>query len=84
MVGFPALLDELIELVREDAEALSCSREVAHAKKILARGTSAHRQLAVYDEARQRGAERPRGAQGGRRLPRERNGRRRSALTGGN
>jgi carboxylate-amine ligase len=56
MVGFPALLDELIELVREDAEALSCSREVAHAKKILARGTSAHRQLAVYDGARQRGA----------------------------
>ena len=56
MVDFPVLLDELIELVREDAEALACSREVAHARKILTRGTSAHRQLAVYDEARQRGA----------------------------
>ena len=29
---------------------------MAHARKILTRGTSAHRQLAVYDEARQRGA----------------------------
>ena len=56
MVGFPTLLDELLDLVREDAEALSCSREVAHARKILMRGTSAHRQLAVYDDARQRGA----------------------------
>jgi carboxylate-amine ligase len=56
MVGFPTLLDELIDLVREDAEALSCSREVAHARKILTRGTSAHRQLSVYDDARQRGA----------------------------
>src|ERR1041384_3241326 len=56
MVGFPTLLDELLDLVREDAEALACSREVAHARKILTRGTSAHRQLAVYDDARQRGA----------------------------
>jgi len=56
MVDFSTLLEELIELVREDAEALSCSREVAHARTILARGTSAHRQIAVYDEARARGA----------------------------
>ncbi len=56
MVGFPTLLDELIDLVREDAEALACLREVAHARKILTRGTSAHRQLAVYDDARQGGA----------------------------
>ena len=56
MVDFPTLLDELIDLVREDAEVLACSREVAHARKILARGTSAHRQLAVYDDARHRGA----------------------------
>ena len=56
LVEFPTLLDELIELVSEDAEALACSREVAHARTILKRGTSAHRQLAVYDEARQRSA----------------------------
>ena len=56
MVDFSILLEELIELVREDAEALSCTREVEHARTIFARGTSAHRQLAVYDEARTRGA----------------------------
>ena len=56
LVPFADLLEELIELVREDAEALSCSREVAHARTILKRGTSAHRQIAVYDEARSHGA----------------------------
>jgi carboxylate-amine ligase len=56
LADFATLLDELIELVSEDAEALACSREVAHARKILARGTSAHRQVAVYNEARARGA----------------------------
>ena len=56
LVPFPQLLDELIGLVSEDTEALCCSREVAHARKILARGTSAHRQIVVYEEARARGA----------------------------
>lgn len=56
MVDFPVLLDELIDLVREDSEALSCSREVVHARRILERGTSAHRQIAVYESARSRGA----------------------------
>jgi carboxylate-amine ligase len=56
MMDFPTLLDELLELVREDAEVLACSREVAHARTILRRGTSAHRQLSVYESARQRGA----------------------------
>jgi carboxylate-amine ligase len=56
LVEFAPLLDELIGLIAEDAEALACSREVAHARKILARGTSAHRQVAVYESARARGA----------------------------
>jgi carboxylate-amine ligase len=56
LVPFAQLLEELIELVREDSEALGCSREVAHARKIFERGTSAHRQIAVYDGARSRGA----------------------------
>jgi carboxylate-amine ligase len=56
LVEFSPLLDELIGLIAEDAEALACSREVAHARKILARGTSAHRQVAVYVSARARGA----------------------------
>ena len=51
IVPFGELLEELIELTEEDAEALDCAREVAHARTILARGTSAHRQLASYEQA---------------------------------
>ena len=51
VIPFPQLLEELIELVAEDAEALGCLTEVCHARTILARGTSAHRQLAVRAEA---------------------------------
>jgi glutamate---cysteine ligase / carboxylate-amine ligase len=56
LVAFPELLEELIALVREDAEALDCRAEVEHARVILARGSSAHRQIAIYEEARSRGA----------------------------
>ena len=56
LVEFPHLLEELLALVREDAEALDCVAEVEHARTILARGTSAHRQLAIREEARARGA----------------------------
>jgi carboxylate-amine ligase len=56
LVPFAELLEELIALVREDSEALGCTREVEHARTILERGTSAHRQLAVYDVARGLGA----------------------------
>ncbi|MDX1562843.1 MAG: carboxylate-amine ligase, partial [Gammaproteobacteria bacterium] len=38
-----ALYEELIEMIREDAEALGCLDEVLHLRKILQRGTSAHR-----------------------------------------
>jgi carboxylate-amine ligase len=41
------LYEELIDLIREDAEALGCLNEVMHIRQILARGTSAHRQLAL-------------------------------------
>jgi len=53
---FPELLEELIELVREDAEALGCTAQVESARDILARGTSSHRQVAVYQTARKHGA----------------------------
>jgi carboxylate-amine ligase len=56
LVAFPVLLAELLELVREDARALDCVREVEHARTILERGTSAHRQLTHYREARAQGA----------------------------
>lgn len=45
------LLDEMIDLVAEDAEALNCTREINNLKKIAERGTSAHRQVKCYDEA---------------------------------
>jgi glutamate---cysteine ligase / carboxylate-amine ligase len=56
LMPFALLLEEWLELVREDAAALDCVREVEHARLILQRGTSAHRQLGVYRDARSRGA----------------------------
>jgi carboxylate-amine ligase len=57
MAPFADLLDELIEFVREDAEALDCVAEVEHAREIVARGTSAQRQLEVYETAQAEGAD---------------------------
>jgi glutamate---cysteine ligase / carboxylate-amine ligase len=56
LVPFTELLEELLLSVREDAQALDCVREVEHARVILQRGTSAHRQLGVFREARSGGA----------------------------
>ena len=50
------LLEEIIELTAEDADALGCAAEVAHCRDIAANGTSAHRQLAAYAEAIEGGA----------------------------
>jgi carboxylate-amine ligase len=49
------LLDELIDLIREDASALGCGAEVEHCRQIIVRGTSAHRQLAAFADARAAG-----------------------------
>ena len=51
LVPYGELLDELIGLVGEDADALGCRAEVEHTRKIAARGTSAERQRSVYREA---------------------------------
>jgi carboxylate-amine ligase len=56
VVPFGELLEEVIELVREDAEALGCVAEIEGLREILARGTSAHRQLQAYEQARRAGA----------------------------
>ena len=56
LAGFPALVKELIELVRDDAVELGCLRELEHLETILMRGTSAHRQIRIYEEARAAGA----------------------------
>jgi len=51
----PQVLDEVLALVAEDAEALGCRREVDIARWIVARGTSADQQLSIYTEAVGRG-----------------------------
>lgn len=51
IIGFPELLDEMIELIWEDAVALNCTAEIESARDILARGTSSDRQRAVRDKA---------------------------------
>jgi len=58
IVPYADLLEEIVELVREDAVALDCLPEVEHARQILTAGTSAHRQLAVFHEALKAGADR--------------------------
>jgi carboxylate-amine ligase len=50
------LVDELVDLVRADAEGLGCLAEVERAREIVAGGTSADRQLEVYHRASQGGA----------------------------
>ncbi|MEQ9813064.1 MAG: carboxylate-amine ligase [Azospirillaceae bacterium] len=57
MVPYADLLHEIMGLVAEDARVLGCEAEVARAPEILSRGTSAHRQLAIFEEARSAGAD---------------------------
>jgi glutamate---cysteine ligase / carboxylate-amine ligase len=56
LVPFAQLAEELGALVREDAEVLGCRPEIEHLRTILSRGTSAHRQLRTFDDARTAGA----------------------------
>lgn len=57
VVPYPDLLEEILQLLEQDAEALGCTNEIQHARTIIKRGTSAHRQLAVYNEAIEQGDE---------------------------
>ena len=52
IVPFGELLEELFELVAEDADHFGTTAEVQHARTILKRGTSADRQLARFEEAK--------------------------------
>jgi len=56
LVPFPDLVEELIELVAQDAVELDVRNEVRHAREIVADGTSADRQLAAYERAKTAGA----------------------------
>ena len=53
---FGVLVEEIIELVRDEAMRLGCLPEVLRAREILDRGTSADQQLTVYAGARAAGA----------------------------
>jgi carboxylate-amine ligase len=52
LVPFPTLLEELFDLVAEDAAYFGCAKEIAHARTIVQRGTSADRQLARFDQVK--------------------------------
>jgi carboxylate-amine ligase len=58
LVAFRDLVDELLGLLREDAEALGCWPEIEHARTIVARGTSADRQVACFEQLAAQGASR--------------------------
>jgi glutamate---cysteine ligase / carboxylate-amine ligase len=56
IVPYADLLEEILTLIDQDARHFGCLAEVVHAREILARGTSAHRQLAVFGDALAAGA----------------------------
>jgi carboxylate-amine ligase len=58
IIPYADLLEEILTLIDQDARHFGCLAEVSHARQILARGTSAHRQLAIFDEALAAGATR--------------------------
>lgn len=59
IVPYGELLEELLALVAEDCATLGSSAEALHARSILTRGTSAHRQRATFNKAIAEGAEPP-------------------------
>jgi carboxylate-amine ligase len=59
LVPFKDLVEELIDLVREDAEHFDCVAEVERTREIVRHGTSADRQLATFEAARGAGADEP-------------------------
>ncbi len=57
LVPFADLLEEILDLVRDDAEAFDCVAEVEHTRTIARQGTSAGRQIDVYKRAMAAGAD---------------------------
>ena len=56
IVPYPVLLEEMLVLIREDAQFFGCVAEVEHARAILDRGTSSHWQVKTYEDALADGA----------------------------
>lgn len=57
LIPFDQAVEEMIDLVKEDAEALGCLPEVEAAREILKTGTSADEQRAIYTKAKAGGAD---------------------------
>ncbi|HUP16338.1 MAG TPA: carboxylate-amine ligase [Acidimicrobiia bacterium] len=51
LVPYSDLVEEMIEMIRPDAEELGCVESVEHARTIVEGGTSADRQVKVYQAA---------------------------------
>ena len=56
IVPYADLVEEILELVRDDAQYFDCVAEVEHARDILRRGTSAHWQIQAYSDSKEAGA----------------------------
>ncbi|MEM1286890.1 MAG: carboxylate-amine ligase [Pseudomonadota bacterium] len=55
LVPFDSLIDEMIDLVTEDAEALGCADQLRHLRTIRERGTSSQRQVKLYHDGKAAG-----------------------------
>ncbi|MFM9843298.1 MAG: carboxylate-amine ligase [Dongiaceae bacterium] len=58
IVPYAHLLEEILELIAEDAEHFGCTAAVARARDILTSGTSAHQQTRIFREALEAGVDR--------------------------
>lgn len=56
VVPYADLLEEILEILAPDAAHFGCEAELAHARTILARGTSAHWQIKAFEDAKAGGA----------------------------
>src|SRR5260370_29223889 len=59
IVPYKDLLEEILALVAEDAAYFGCAAEIAHARTILIRGTSAHAHRRLHEAALARGPPQP-------------------------
>ena len=50
IVPYADLLEEILALIEPDARHFGCEAEVTHAREIITRGTSADRQIAVFEK----------------------------------
>ncbi len=56
IVPFADLMEELVVILRDDAEYFDCVDEIEHARTIISRGTSSHQQFETYRQAVESGA----------------------------